>query len=51
MKAQAVGYWICTVLIGLSFLSAGAVHQLRPIGRLISLLPNSGLQLTGFARS
>lgn len=29
MKAQAVGYWICTVLIGLSFLSGGAVDLLR----------------------
>jgi len=29
MKAQAVGYWICTVLIGLSFLSSGAAHLLR----------------------
>jgi len=29
MKAQAVGYWICTVLIGLSFLSGGIVDLLR----------------------
>jgi len=29
MKAQAVGYWICTVLIALSFLSGGAVYLLR----------------------
>jgi len=29
MKARAVGYWICTVLIGLSFLSGGAAHLLR----------------------
>jgi len=29
MKAQAVGYWICTVLIGLSFLSGGVVDLLR----------------------
>jgi uncharacterized membrane protein YphA (DoxX/SURF4 family) len=29
MKAQAVGYWTCTVLIGLSFLSSGAGHLLR----------------------
>jgi uncharacterized membrane protein YphA (DoxX/SURF4 family) len=28
-KARAVGYWICTVLIGLSFLSGGAAHLLR----------------------
>jgi uncharacterized membrane protein YphA (DoxX/SURF4 family) len=30
MKAKIVGYWICTVLIGLSFLSGGAVDLLRP---------------------
>lgn len=29
MKAQIVGYWICTVLIGLSYLSSGAAHLLR----------------------
>ena len=29
MKAQAVGYWICTVLIGLSFLSGGAAELWR----------------------
>jgi uncharacterized membrane protein YphA (DoxX/SURF4 family) len=29
MRAQAVGYWICTILIGLSFLSGGAVDLLR----------------------
>ncbi len=29
MKGQAVGYWICTVLIGLSFLSGGAANLLR----------------------
>ncbi len=29
MKAKAVGYWICTVLIGLSFLSGGAASLLR----------------------
>jgi uncharacterized membrane protein YphA (DoxX/SURF4 family) len=28
MKAQSIGYWICTVLIGLSFLSGGAAHLL-----------------------
>ena len=30
MKAQAVGYWVCTVLIGLSFLSGGVADLLRP---------------------
>jgi hypothetical protein len=30
MKAQAVGYWICTVLIAFSFLSGGVVDLLRP---------------------
>jgi uncharacterized membrane protein YphA (DoxX/SURF4 family) len=29
MKAKAVAYWICTVLIALSFLSGGAVDLLR----------------------
>lgn len=29
MKAQTVGYWICTVLVALSFLSGGAVDLLR----------------------
>ena len=29
MKARAVGYWICTVLIALSFLSGGVAHLLR----------------------
>jgi hypothetical protein len=29
MKARAVGYWTCTVLIGLSFLSGGVAHLLR----------------------
>jgi hypothetical protein len=29
MKAQPVGYWIFTVLTGLSFLSGGAVDLLR----------------------
>jgi uncharacterized membrane protein YphA (DoxX/SURF4 family) len=29
MKARAVGYWICTVQIALSFLSGGAVYLLR----------------------
>lgn len=29
MKAQAVGYWICSVLIGFSLLSGGAVDLLR----------------------
>jgi uncharacterized membrane protein YphA (DoxX/SURF4 family) len=29
MKAKAVGYWICTVLIGFSFLSGGVVYVLR----------------------
>ena len=28
MKAQTVGYWICTVLIGLSYLSSGVAHLL-----------------------
>ncbi len=30
MKIQAVSYWICTVLIALSFLSGGVVDLLRP---------------------
>ena len=30
MKAQAGGYWVCTVLIGLSFLSGGVADLLRP---------------------
>jgi hypothetical protein len=30
MKARAVGYWVCTVLIGLSFLSGGVADLLRP---------------------
>jgi uncharacterized membrane protein YphA (DoxX/SURF4 family) len=30
MKAQAVGYWICTVLIALAFLSGGIADLLRP---------------------
>src|SRR5260370_10557461 len=30
MKAQVVGYWSCTVLVGLSFLSGGAADLLRP---------------------
>jgi len=29
MKARTVGYWICTVLIGLSYLASGAAHLLR----------------------
>jgi len=29
MNARAMGYWICTVLIGLSFLSGGVVYLLR----------------------
>jgi uncharacterized membrane protein YphA (DoxX/SURF4 family) len=29
MKAQAIGYWICTVLIGLAFLSGGVVDVMR----------------------
>jgi len=29
MKAQAVGYWICTVLVGLAFLSGGVAYLLR----------------------
>ncbi len=29
MKSQAVGSWICTVLIALSFLSGGVVYLLR----------------------
>lgn len=29
MKAKAVGYWICTVLAALSFLSGGATDLLR----------------------
>jgi hypothetical protein len=28
-KARTVGYWICTVLVGLSFLSGGIVDVLR----------------------
>jgi DoxX-like family len=30
MRMQAVGYWICTVLIAFSFLSGGVVDLLRP---------------------
>jgi len=30
MRAQAVGYWICTVLVAFSFLSGGIVDLLRP---------------------
>src|SRR5436309_2330284 len=30
MKAKVVGYWVCTVLIALSFLSGGVVDLLRP---------------------
>jgi hypothetical protein len=29
MKAQAAGYWTCTVLIAFSFLSGGVAHLLR----------------------
>jgi hypothetical protein len=29
MKTKAVGYWVCTVLIGLSFLSGGIAELLR----------------------
>ncbi len=29
MKAKAVGYWICTVLIGPSFLSGGVGNLMR----------------------
>ena len=29
MKERTVGYWICTVLIALSFLSGGVAHLLR----------------------
>ena len=29
MKTRAVGYWICTVLIALSFLSGGVAYLLR----------------------
>jgi uncharacterized membrane protein YphA (DoxX/SURF4 family) len=29
MKARAVGYWTCTVLIAFSFLSGGVAHLLR----------------------
>ena len=29
MNARAMGYWICTVLIALSFLSGGVVYLLR----------------------
>jgi uncharacterized membrane protein YphA (DoxX/SURF4 family) len=29
MKSQAIGYWICTVLIAFSFLSGGVVYLLR----------------------
>lgn len=29
MKTKAIAYWVCTVLIGLSFLSSGAAHLLR----------------------
>jgi hypothetical protein len=30
MKIEAVAYWICTILIALSFLSGGVVDSLRP---------------------
>ncbi len=30
MKARIVGYWICTVLIGLAFLSGGAANLWSP---------------------
>jgi hypothetical protein len=30
MRAQVVGYWICTILIAFSFLSGGAVDLIRP---------------------
>jgi DoxX-like protein len=29
MKASAVGYWVCTVLVAFSFLSGGVVYLLR----------------------
>jgi uncharacterized membrane protein YphA (DoxX/SURF4 family) len=29
MKAKAIGYWICTVLVAFSFLSGGVVYLLR----------------------
>lgn len=29
MKAQAIGYWICTVLVGLMILSGGVAQLLR----------------------
>jgi uncharacterized membrane protein len=29
MKTRAVGYWICTVLVGLAFLSGGVAYLLR----------------------
>ena len=29
MRARAVGYWVCTVLIALSFLSGGIGHLMR----------------------
>jgi uncharacterized membrane protein YphA (DoxX/SURF4 family) len=29
MKTRAIGYWICTVLIGLAFLSGGIVDVMR----------------------
>jgi uncharacterized membrane protein YphA (DoxX/SURF4 family) len=29
MKAKAVGYWVCTVLIAFSFLSGGVAYLLR----------------------
>ena len=30
MKARAIGYWICTVLISFAFLSGGVVDVMRP---------------------
>lgn len=30
MKAQSVGYWICTILVAFAFLSGGVVDLLRP---------------------
>jgi uncharacterized membrane protein YphA (DoxX/SURF4 family) len=30
MKKQAVGYWICTILVALSFLSGGVADLWRP---------------------
>lgn len=44
MNARTVAYWICTVLIGLSYLASGAAHLLR-VPQVVEAMAHLGYPL------